>query len=155
MEEALKGPGWDGEWFVRAYDAASNPVGSRSCAEGQIFIEPQGMCVMAGVGLDDGKAVRALVVRPPVPALHRVGAEPGGQAGVHRQPLRRGLHPQDVLADVHKGPWISIAETVAGRGDNAFDIYRRTCPVYQEEHSEVRRVEPYVYRLPTGLDAAS
>ena len=45
----------------------------------------------------------------------------------------------------HNNPWISIAETVAGRGDNAFDIYRRTCPVYQEEHSEVRRVEPYVY----------
>ena len=60
MAETLKGPGWDGEWFVRAYDAASNPVGSRSCAEGQIYIEPQGMCVMAGVGLDDGKAVRAL-----------------------------------------------------------------------------------------------
>jgi len=60
MERAIKGPGWDGAWFVRAYDAYSRPVGSRDCAEGQIFIEPQGMCVMAGVGLDDGKAVRAL-----------------------------------------------------------------------------------------------
>ena len=49
-----------GEWFLRAYDSYSNPVGSHLCEEGQIFIEPQGMCVIAGVGLRDGMAERAL-----------------------------------------------------------------------------------------------
>jgi cellobiose phosphorylase len=28
--------------------------------EGQIFIEPQGLCVMAGLGVEDGKARQAL-----------------------------------------------------------------------------------------------
>ena len=51
MEQTVLDAGWDGEWFRRAYDAFGNPVGSRACAEGQIFIEPQGMCVMAGIGV--------------------------------------------------------------------------------------------------------
>jgi cellobiose phosphorylase len=42
--------GWDGDWFLRAYDHFGNPVGSAKNAEAQIFLEPQGMCVMAGIG---------------------------------------------------------------------------------------------------------
>ena len=150
MEEALKGPGWDGEWFVRAYDAASNPVGSRSCAEGQIFIEPQGMCVMAGVGLDDGKAVRALdSVRERLLGDYGVELLAPCYTVYHKELGEITSYPPGYKENgsvfCHNNPWISIAETAAGRGDNAFDIYRRTCPVYQEEHSEVRRVEPYVY----------
>src|SRR5690606_33657566 len=52
--------GWDGEWFLRAYDAAGNPVGSNTNAEGRIFIEPQGFAVMAGIGVEDGRAATAL-----------------------------------------------------------------------------------------------
>ena len=60
MEQTALGAGWDGEWFRRAYDAFGVPVGSRECDEGQIFIEPQGMCVMAGIGVKSGEAERAL-----------------------------------------------------------------------------------------------
>ena len=56
MEKTVLDAGWDGEWFVRAYDAAKNPVGSHVCEEGKIYIEPQGMCVMAGIGLESGEA---------------------------------------------------------------------------------------------------
>ena len=59
VSEAVKTAGWDGEWFVRAYDAYSRKVGTHEDTEGQIYIEPQGMCVMAGIGLDDGKAQQA------------------------------------------------------------------------------------------------
>lgn len=38
--QAVLDSGWDGEWFLRAYDAYSHKVGSRECEEGQIFIEP-------------------------------------------------------------------------------------------------------------------
>ena len=60
VEEAVLTAGWDGEWFIRAYDAFSNPVGSRSCDEGKIYIESQGMCVMAGIGIETGQAEKAL-----------------------------------------------------------------------------------------------
>ena len=60
MEKAVLSAGWDGEWFRRAYDAFGAPVGSKECEEGQIFIEPQGMCVMAGIGKETGEAARAM-----------------------------------------------------------------------------------------------
>ena len=60
MEKTVLDAGWDGEWFVRAYDAAKNPVGSHVCEEGKIYIEPQGMCAMAGIGLESGEAAKAL-----------------------------------------------------------------------------------------------
>ncbi|MEJ2354058.1 MAG: glycosyl transferase, partial [Anaerolineales bacterium] len=60
MRNAIWTTGWDGEWFRRAYDDSGNPVGSKQCDEGQIFIEPQGMCVMAGLGIEDGRARQAL-----------------------------------------------------------------------------------------------
>ena len=60
MTEAVLEHGWDGNWFVRAYDFHGNKVGSAECDEGQIYIEPQGYCVMAGIGRETGEAVRAL-----------------------------------------------------------------------------------------------
>ncbi len=150
MEAAVKGPGWDGAWFVRAYDAYSTPVGSSACSEGQIYIEPQGMCVMAGIGLDDGKAVKALdSVRERLLGQYGVELLAPCYTVYHKELGEISSYPPGYKENgsifCHNNPWISIAETVAGRGDNAFDIYRRTCPIYQEAHSEVRRVEPYVY----------
>lgn len=54
----------------------------------------------------------------------------------------------------HNNPWISIAETRIGRGERAFEIYRRTCPAYLEDISEIHRTEPYVYsQMIAGKDA--
>ena len=150
MTAAVKTAGWDGQWFVRAYDAYSNPVGSRVCDEGQIFIEPQGMCVMAGIGVDDGKAEAALdSVRARLLGRYGVELLSPCYTVCHKELGEITSYPPGYKENgsifCHNNPWISIAETVVGRGDNAFDIYQRTCPVYQEEASDVRRVEPYVY----------
>ena len=150
MEQAIETAGWDGEWFVRAYDAFSNPVGSNKCEEGKIFIEPQGMCVMAGVGKEDGKAVKALdSVRKHLLGKYGVELLAPCYTVYHKELGEISSYPPGYKENgsifCHNNPWISIAETVVGRGDNAFDIYRRTAPVYQEEHSDIRRVEPYVY----------
>ena len=58
--EAVLEHGWDGEWFLRAYDFFGNKVGSKESEEAQIFIEPQGFCVMAGIGVEGGQAQKAL-----------------------------------------------------------------------------------------------
>ncbi len=60
MYDAVLKDGWDGDWFVRAYDAHSRKVGSKECEEGQIYIEPQGFCVLAGIGVKEGLAQKAL-----------------------------------------------------------------------------------------------
>ena len=150
MVETVKGPGWDGQWFVRAYDAFGGIVGSDSCDEGKIFIEPQGMCVMAGIGADDGKAEAALdSVRKHLLGKYGVELLTPCYTVYHKELGEITSYPPGYKENgsifCHNNPWVSIAETVLGRGDNAFDIYRRTCPVYQHEHSDVRRVEPYVY----------
>ena len=150
MEKTVETAGWDGAWFRRAYDAYGNPVGSRECEEGQIFIEPQGMCVMAGIGAGDGKAEQALdSVRQRLLGKYGVELLTPCYTVYHKELGEITSYPPGYKENgsvfCHNNPWISIAETVLGRGENAFDIYRRTCPVYQEEASDIRRVEPYVY----------
>ncbi|MCR4908698.1 MAG: glycosyl transferase [Lachnospiraceae bacterium] len=161
MIKNIKNAGWDGEWFVRAYDAKSDPVGSHVNEEGQIYIEPQGMCVMAGVGVDDGKAEKALKS-----VAERLDTEYGI---VLLQPAYTRYHVE--LGEIssyppgykenagifcHNNPWIACAETVLGHGDRAFEVFRKTCPVYLEEKSEIHRTEPYVYcQMVAGCDAPS
>ena len=159
MQAAVLEHGWDGNWFLRAYDFFGDKVGSRECEEGQIFIEPQGFCVMAGIGVDDGRAVRAL------DSVGKHLATPFGI--VLNQPAYSTYHVE--LGEIssyppgykenagifcHNNPWIMIAETVVGRGDRAFDYYKRIAPAYLEEISEVHRTEPYVYsQMVAGSDA--
>ena len=150
VEKATETAGWDGEWFLRAYDAYSRPVGSAADTEGQIYIEPQGMCVMAGIGLDDGKAQRALTsVRERLtcewgtailaPAYSTYRIELGEISSYPRGYKENG----GIFC--HNNPWISIANAVVGNDEDAFEVYRRTCPAYVEDKSDIRKTEPYVY----------
>jgi cellobiose phosphorylase len=153
--------GWDGEWFLRAYDHFGQKVGSSSCEEGQIFIEPQGICIMAGLGLDDGLAIKAL------DAVQKRLATPHGiilqQPAFSRYYLNLGeisSYPPGFKENAgifcHTNPWIMIAETILGKGDQAFDYYQRINPSKREAISEVHRCEPYVYaQMIAGRDAAT
>ena len=161
MEAAILDAGWDGEWFVRAYDAHSNPVGSKVCEEGKIFIEPQGMCVMAGVGVETGEAATALSsvekhletdfgIVLNQPAYTRYYVELGEISS-----YPPGYNENGGIF-CHNNPWVSIAETVLGHGNRAFSLFKKTCPVYLEEISEVHRTEPYAYcQMVAGKDAAT
>lgn len=159
MKTAVETAGWDGEWFVRAYDAFENPVGSKSCEDGKIFIEPQGMCVMAGIGVKDGKARLALdsvkkhldtkygivLLQPAYKEYHlnlgEVSSYPAG-------------YKENAGIFCHNNPWISCAEAVVGNGERAFEIYRKICPAYLEEISEIHKTEPYVFsQMIAGKDA--
>ena len=150
MVVAVKDAGWDGAWFRRAYDAYSNPVGSKTCEEGQIFIEPQGMCVMAGIGTDDGKAVQALdSVRERLLGKYGVELLAPCYTVYHRELGEITSYPPGYKENgsvfCHNNPWIVCAEAELGRGNEAFDVYRRICPAYLEERSEVHETEPYCY----------
>ncbi|MBQ6470306.1 MAG: glycosyl transferase [Lachnospiraceae bacterium] len=159
MEAAVLDAGWDGDWFRRAYDAFGNVIGGKECEEGQIFIEPQGMCVMAGIGKKTGEAEKALksveerldtkygiVLLQPAytryrPELGEISSYPPG-------------YKENAGIFCHNNPWIVCAEAELGHGDRAFDVYRRTAPAYLEEISDIHRTEPYVYsQMIAGIDA--
>ena len=159
MSRAVLDAGWDGEWFRRAYDAYSNPVGSSLCEEGQIFIEPQGMCVMAGIGVAEGLAERALKsVQERLDTKYGIVLQQPAYTRYHVELGEISSYPPGYKENAgifcHNNPWISCAETVLGHGDRAFEVYTRTCPAYVEEISDTRRTEPYVYcQMVAGCDA--
>ena len=159
MYKAVLTAGWDGEWFLRAYDAQSEKIGSRECEEGQIFIEPQGFCVLAGIGVEEGLAKKALdSVKERLDTKYGVMIL---QPAYTRYYLNLGEissyppgYKENAGIFCHNNPWISIAETVIGRGDRAFEVYRKTCPAYIEDISEIHCTEPYVYsQMVAGADA--
>jgi cellobiose phosphorylase len=159
MEQAIREHGWDGAWFLRAYDSFGQKVGSRECKEGQIFIESQGICILAGIGLEDGHAVQALTsVQERLSTPH--GLVLHQPAYTHYQ-LTLGeisSYPPGVKENAgvfcHTNPWIMIAEAMVGHGDRAFDYYVRINPSARESISEVHRCEPYVYaQMIAGRDA--
>lgn len=150
MKQAVLNYGWDGGWFRRAYDAFGNPVGSSKCAEGQIYIEPQGFCVMAGIGVETGEAEHALnAVREHLLGEYGVELLAPCYTTYHKELGEISSYPPGFKENgsvfCHNNPWIVCAEAVLGRGNYAFDIYRRTCPAYLEERGEVHETEPYCY----------
>jgi cellobiose phosphorylase len=161
MEAAVLQYGWDGEWFLRAYDDFGRKVGSHECEEGRIFIEPQGFCVLAGIGLQDGKAERALVaVKEHLATSHGIILH---QPAYSRYRLHLGEissyppgYKENAGIFCHTNPWIMIAEVIIGHGDQAHDYYTRINPSAREAISEVHRCEPYVYaQMIAGRDAPS
>ena len=160
MYQAILDAGWDGSWFLRAYDAASEKIGSSECKEGQIFIEPQGFCVMAGVGVKEGLAEKALdSVKERLDTKYGIMLL---QPAYTRYYLNLGEissyppgYKENAGIFCHNNPWVSIAETVIGRGNRAYEIYSKTCPSCIEDISEIHRTEPYVYsQMVAGADAA-
>ena len=159
MEKALLSQGWDGEWFIRAYDANGNKVGSNECEEGKIYIEPQGFCVLAGVGKETGEAEKALrSVEKYLDSKYGIMILQPAYTRYHLELGEISSYPPGYKENAgifcHNNPWVSIAETVLGHGNRAFEIYKKTCPSYLEEISDIHRTEPYVYsQMVAGKDA--
>jgi cellobiose phosphorylase len=149
MTGAVEQFGWDGEWFLRAYDAYSHKVGSCENEEGKIYIEPQGMCVMAGIGLDNGMAQKAMNATEKY-LLFQYGVVLlwPAYSKYHLELGEISSYPQGFKENgsvfCHNNPWIMIAQTKLGHGDKAFDLYTRIAPAWVEDQ-KLHRVEPYVY----------
>ncbi len=159
MVDTIKKHGWDGEWFIRAYDFYGRKVGSKENDEGKIFIESQGWCTMAGIGKEEGltslalKAVKerldceyGIVLNNPaftsyVIEYGEISTYPAG-------------YKENAGVFCHNNPWIIIGETVVGNGNRAWEYYRKICPSYLEEISDLHKTEPYVYaQMIAGKDS--
>jgi cellobiose phosphorylase len=159
MEDAILQHGWDGEWFIRAYDHFGNKIGSDENEEGKIFIESQGFCIMAGVGLKDGKAQKALAaVNERLFCKYGIVLNNPAYTTYHVEMGEITSYPEGYKENAgifcHNNPWIMIAETMVGNGDRAFEYYSTIAPAYLEDISELHRTEPYVYaQMIAGKDA--
>src|ERR1035437_7159962 len=142
MEATVRRHGWDGEWFLRAYDDFGNKVGSQECAEGKIFIETQGFCVLGGIGLEDGLARRALdSVREHLATPHGIILQQPAYSQYYLNLGEISSYPPGYKENAgifcHNNPWVIIAETMLGHGDKAHDYYLRINPSAREVISDV------------------
>jgi cellobiose phosphorylase len=159
MDRTVHEHGWDGEWFIRAYDDFGRKVGSSECAEGKIFIETQGFCVLAGIGLGDGLAAKALSsVRTHLATEHGIVLQQPAYSRYYIELGEISSYPPGYKENAgifcHNNPWVIIAETRMGNGDAAYDYYRRINPSAREAISDLHRCEPYVYaQMIAGRDA--
>jgi len=159
MIEAVKKDGWDGDWFLRAYDYYGKPVGSKENEEAQIFIESQGFCTMAEIGKEEGLCEKALDS-----VEERLACEHGivlNNPAFTKYVIEYGeisTYPAGYKENAgifcHNNPWVIIGETKLGRGDKALDYWKRIAPAFREEKSELHKMEPYVYsQMIAGKDA--
>ena len=146
MQVAILKFGWDGEWFLRAYDPRGEKIGSNLCKEGKIYIEPQGFCIMAGVGINNGIAMKALA------SVKKYLATPHGILLLKPPYTQYYLNLGEISSYppgfkengsifCHPNPWIMIAEAIMGNGDNSFDYYLRINPSAREDISEIHRCD--------------
>lgn len=159
MIKTVKEYGWDGEWFIRAYDDNGDKIGSNENEEGKIFIESQGFCSMAEIGIEDGYVEKALdsartyldtpyglVLQNPAFTKYYVNM---GEISTYPAGYK-----ENAGIFCHNNPWIIAGETAIGRGDRAFEYYSKIAPAYTEEISEIHKTEPYVYsQMIAGKDA--
>ena len=160
MVNAVKAHGWDGEWYLRAYDFYGNKIGSDECEEGKIFIESQGWCTMAGIGLEDGFVERSLdSVKERLECEHGIVLNNPAFSTYHVEMGEISSYPEGYKENAgifcHNNPWVIIGETVAARGDDAWSHYKKILPSYVEEDRQtLHKVEPYVNcQMVAGKDA--
>jgi cellobiose phosphorylase len=159
MEKTVWAAGWDGEWFRRAYDDFGHVLGSKENTEGKIFIEPQGICVMAGLGVENGNAIKALdSVAEHLATPHGIVLQNPAFSQYYVHLGEISSYPPGYKENAgifcHTNPWIMIAEAMVGRGDKAFDYYTRINPSARESISELHKCEPYIYsQMIAGKDA--
>lgn len=159
MKKAVDEHGWDGEWFIRAYDFFGKKVGSHENEEGKIFIESQGFCIMAGVGVNDGRAKKALEsVKKYLDCQYGIVLNNPAFTKYFIEYGEISTYPKGYKENAgvfcHNNPWIMIAETIVGNGKKAFEYYSKIAPSYLEEISDLHKTEPYVYsQMVAGKDA--
>ena len=165
MAAAVSEHGWDGEWFLRAYDSFGHKVGSSECEEGRIYIEPQGICVLAGIGLPNSAGGEQSMAEKALASVKQHLSTPHGivlhQPAYSRYYLHLGEissyppgYKENAGVFCHTNPWMMIAETIVGDGRQAHEYYRLINPSQREALSDVHRCEPYVYaQMIAGRDA--
>ena len=161
MKKNVMAHAFDGDWFLRAYDANGRKMGSKECEEGKIFIEPQGFAVMSEIGKDEGADIKTLNAIDKYlntdfglvlnnPAFTRYYIEYGE---ISTYP---GGYKENAGIFTHNNAWIICAEAYAGRGDKAFEYYSKIAPAFTEETSDIHKTEPYVYgQMIGGKDAGA
>lgn len=149
MKATINKKSWDGEWYVRAYTDQSEPVGSKKCAEGKIYLETQAWAVLSGTA-DETRGKQALdSVHKYLATEHGIQVMTPPYSKFYWQYGSIGVYPGGLKENggifCHPNPWAMIAECMLGRGDRAYEYYRAILPAARNKIADLHKTEPYVY----------
>jgi cellobiose phosphorylase len=149
MKERVNAHAWDGDWYVRYFDADGQPIGSHRNEKGQFYTNAQTWAVMSGFAPPE-RAARALEmlhektntrsgIKLSVPGYN--GYDPA-IGGISTYPPGAKENSGIFL---HTNPWVMIAATMLGEGERAFQYYDQINPAAKNDQIDVYECEPYVY----------
>ncbi|MBA7514907.1 Cellobiose phosphorylase [subsurface metagenome] len=157
VNEHINKHAWDGQWYVRAFTDDGEVIGSQNNEEGKIYLNTQSWAVLSSVApLDRGfqcmNSVRKYLVtefgikllNPPYtrfyPKLKGISTFPPGLK-------------ENASIFCHSNPWAEIAECVLGRGDIAYEYFKKIAPTSKNKIAEIHQTEPYIFsQMITGND---
>jgi N,N'-diacetylchitobiose phosphorylase len=149
LDENIEKHAWDGEWYLRAYRADGLKFGSKENDEGSIFFEPQPWAIMSGH--TTGEKAEQLVDAVDRRLMTKYGlmltdppAEKVDPKVIKSRLFNKGMKENGAIF-CHTQSWGVIAKAMLGRGDQAYDLYRKFMPSAYNTKAELREIEPYVY----------
>jgi len=154
LKDSINRYGWDGEWYWRASKDTGGLVGSRKCKEGKIYLNAQTWGVINETAPPERinkamESVERYLLRNYGPLLlypaYTVPDETIGYITRYAPGMREngGVY-------THAGTWCILAYCKLGRGDMAYDIYKRMSPPRRGMDADKYQGEPYV--LPGNTD---
>ena len=149
LDDNLERHAWDGEWFLRAYRADGLKFGSRENEEASIFLEPQPWAVYSGHSSQKQAEQLMNVVRDRLSTDYGLmicdpPVEKTDPKIIKARLFNKGMKENGSVF-CHTQGWAIIAETLLGRGNQAYDYYRKFMPAAYNTKAEIRGIEPYVY----------
>ncbi|MGB9613242.1 MAG: GH36-type glycosyl hydrolase domain-containing protein, partial [Candidatus Margulisiibacteriota bacterium] len=149
MKETINKKCWDGAWYLRAFTDDGDPVGSKSCSEGKIYLETQAWAVLANVANEERAKICLDSVKKYLATEHGIMLMTPPYSKFYYQLGSIGVYPPGLKENgaifCHPNPWVMIAECLIGRGNRAYQYYRAILPAARNEIADIHKTEPYVY----------
>ncbi|MGD0037636.1 MAG: N,N'-diacetylchitobiose phosphorylase, partial [Bacteroidota bacterium] len=149
LDENLEKHAWDGEWYLRAYRADGLKFGSKENEEASIFLEPQPWAVISGHTSQEQSEKLLDVVNKRLSTDYGImicdpPIEKTDPHVIKARLFNKGMKENASIFQ-HTQGWVVTAEAIIGRGNKAFDYYRKFMPSAYNKKAELRQTEPYVY----------
>lgn len=140
---------WDGKWFLRAFLGNGAKFGTDEDEYNKIFLNPQSWAVLSRLpSKEQGNSAFDEVYKRLFCELGIISHAP---ASSKYFPEKKSFmaFPCGIKENggvfCHANTWAVIAETILGRNNEAFEIYRSTIPSRRNDISDRTLIEPYVY----------
>jgi len=140
---------WDGEWYARGTRDDGQVFGSKANEAAKIFLNPQSWAVMSGLARDGRAeacmdAVEQHLETEYGPALFLPAyPQPNPKIGIITR-FAPGTKENGTIFN-HPVCWAIMALCNLGRGDKAYDMWKKTSFMTRGEQPDVYKAEPYVY----------